>query len=87
MARRLGATEAELDGVAAGAYDAFTEERSAALAMADAMTTTGSVVPDDLYARLRARWSDPAIVEIVAVIALFNYFNRFAIALDIPVTR
>ena len=31
--------------------------------------------------------SEPQVVEITAVIGLFNYFNRFANALDIPPTR
>jgi len=51
------------------------------------MTPTPGVVPPDIYTALEAHWSPAQIVEITAVIGLFNFFNRFANALDIPVTR
>jgi len=54
---------------------------------AGAVTRGGGKVPDELFARLAAHWNVPQIVEITAVVALFNYFNRFANALDIPRTR
>ena len=36
---------------------------------------------------LAAHWRESQIVELVSVAALFNYFNRFAEALEIPPTR
>ena len=57
-----------------------------ALRYADAMTP-GPRPDDATYAELPKHWSDPQIVEITAVIGLFNYFNRFAEALNIPPTR
>jgi alkylhydroperoxidase family enzyme len=54
---------------------------------ADAMTPTPGVVPPPRFEALERHWSAGQIVEITAVIALFNFFNRFANALDIPVTR
>ena len=36
---------------------------------------------------LAGHWSESQIVELVSVAALFNYFNRFAEALEIPPTR
>ena len=51
------------------------------------MTPTGGTVSGDAYAALAEHWTAPQIVEITAVAALFNYFNRFAIALEVPVTR
>ena len=51
------------------------------------MTPTGGTVSGDAYAALASHWLPGQIVEITAVAALFNYFNRFAIALEVPVTR
>ena len=51
------------------------------------MTPTASVPSDRNFADLRSHWDSAQIVEITAVIGLFNYFNRFAIALEIPPTR
>jgi alkylhydroperoxidase family enzyme len=51
------------------------------------MTPTEATVSGDAYATLTTHWRAAQIVEITAVAALFNYFNRFAIALDVPVTR
>jgi alkylhydroperoxidase family enzyme len=51
------------------------------------MTPTPGVVAPEIYSALERHWSAAQIVEITAVICLFNFFNRFANALDIPVTR
>ena len=65
----------------------FGEGDRAALAFADAMTPTGSQVPDEVFNELAGHWDAAQVVEITAVVALFNYFNRFAEALHVPVTR
>lgn len=87
MARRLGATEEWLAALARGELDPFPEAWRAALVYADAVTVPGSEVPESVWAELARLWSPAQIVEITSVIALFNYFNRFAEALHIPVTR
>jgi alkylhydroperoxidase family enzyme len=87
LARRLGASDADLAGLAAGDLSGFTPAWRAAIAYAAHMTPTGGTVSGDAYALLASHWQPPQIVEITAVAALFNYFNRFAIALEVPVTR
>ena len=87
MARRLGGTDDQLSALARGDTSPFGPDWAAALAFAADMTPTGGVVGGDAYAALSRHWSPAQIVEITAVAALFNYFNRFAIALEIPVTR
>ena len=37
----------------------------------------GASSPDELFARLRAHWSEGQIVELLGVIALFGFFNRW----------
>ena len=80
-------SEEQLSAVAAGAFDSFDPDWSAALTFADEMTRTGGMVSDESFATLSARFSAEQVVEVAAVAALFNYFNRFANSLNIPVTR
>ena len=87
MARRLGATPAQLDAVAAGTYEPFEESWRSAFRYAEEMTPTPGVVSDVVFADLASHWSATQIVEITAVICMFNFFNRFAHALDVPITR
>ena len=87
MARRLGASAEQIAALAAGDVSVFEPAWQAALAYAARMTPTGATVSGDAYATLASHWQPAQIVEITAVAALFNYFNRFAIALEVPVTR
>ena len=87
MARRLGATGEQIAALARGDVSDFPPAWAAALAYAAHMTPTGATVGGDAYAALASHWEPPQIVEITAVAALFNYFNRFAIALEVPVTK
>ena len=86
LARRLGASDADIDALAAGKYAHFDEGWQAAFRYADAITRDARV-DAEAFAALAAHWNHAQIVEITAVIGLFNYFNRFANALEIPPTR
>jgi alkylhydroperoxidase family enzyme len=48
------------------------------------MTITGREVSDELFARLRERYTDDAIVELTEVIAWENASSKFNRALRIP---
>ena len=87
MARRQGASDAQLDGIARADYGGFEVSWRSALRYADEMTPTPGIVSDATFAELASSWNPTQIVEITAVICLFNFFNRFAHALEIPVTR
>jgi len=87
LARRQGASDAQLDGIARADYDGFEVSWRSALRYADEMTPTPGIVSDATFAELASSWNPTQIVEITAVICLFNFFNRFAHALEIPVTR
>ena len=87
MARRLGATDSLIQGMGRGELDGLAPGDRAAIAFAEQITPTGSAVTDRVYEDLACHWSVAQIVEITAVVALFNYFNRFAEALHVPVTR
>lgn len=67
-------------------YSVFDAPWRAAMRFADAMTPTPGIVGTPVYDDLASHWSPAQVVEITAVIAMFNFFNRFAHALAIPVT-
>jgi alkylhydroperoxidase family enzyme len=62
----------------------YDERERAALAYADAMTSTGSGVDDLTFARLERHFSADAIVELTALVAWENASSRFNRALRIP---
>ena len=79
-------SEAELDAVARDELGAFDPAWRAALEFANDVTRHGGVVADERFGDLARHFTTEQIVEVTAVIALFNYFNRFANGLNIPVT-
>lgn len=87
LSRKYGATDVQLSALASGQFADFEPGWKAALAFADAMTPTTGDVTDEIFAELARWWTAPQIIEITSVIGFFNYFNRFAEALRIPVTR
>jgi len=65
----------------------FTEAERAALTLAERMTTDAHGVDEEVWAELRAHFDEGQVVELAAVIGLFNYFNRFNEALRVEVTQ
>lgn len=86
MAKQFGVSDEALRALGDPAHSPFPPDQKAALALADAMTGGAGEVSDDLFAELRRHFSEVQIVEIAAVIGLFNYFNRFNNALRVDVT-
>ena len=60
----------------------FDSEERLALEYAEAMTLNR--VDDDLRARLKAHWSDDALVELTGLIAFQNLSSKFNAPLDVP---
>jgi alkylhydroperoxidase family enzyme len=54
------------------------------LELADAMTITGRDVSEELFARVRERFDDDAIVELTEIVAWENASSKFNRALRIP---
>jgi alkylhydroperoxidase family enzyme len=88
LAKRLGVAEELLDAMyhLDAHADRFTPAERAALAFAERMTTDARGVDEEVWAELRAHFDEGQVVELAAVIGLFNYFNRFNDALRVPVT-
>jgi alkylhydroperoxidase family enzyme len=85
LAKQFGVTEELLDAL----YhidthsEMFTERELAALRFAEIMTTGARDVDESLWDELQAYFDDGEIVEIATVIGLFNFFNRYADALQL----
>jgi uncharacterized peroxidase-related enzyme len=58
-------------------HPAFSEAERAALDFALAASTIPNAVDDGIQRRLREHWDDGEIVEILGVISLFGYLNRW----------
>jgi alkylhydroperoxidase family enzyme len=89
LARRHGATQEDLDALRApetwGAH--FKPAEAAALRLADAITLGNGHITEDVWNAVAPHYDEGQLIELVGVIALFNYFNRFNNALEIEVTR
>ncbi|MGD9966093.1 MAG: carboxymuconolactone decarboxylase family protein [Hyphomonadaceae bacterium] len=57
--------------------DLFTAAEKAAFAFAQAAASMPNAVDEHIAAALRTHWTDDEIVEILGVIALFGYLNRW----------
>jgi alkylhydroperoxidase family enzyme len=85
LAKQLGVMEELLDAL----YhidthsDLFTSSELAALRFAEIMTTGARDVDESLWDELQTHFDDGEIVEIATVIGLFNFFNRYADALQL----
>jgi alkylhydroperoxidase family enzyme len=89
LAKQLGVTEDLLDAMyhVDRRADRFTDAELAALSLAERMTTDAHGVDEEVWATLREHYDEGQIIELAAVIGLFNYFNRFNDALRVDVTR
>lgn len=77
-AERYGASDARIAEVwNFERSNLFNPAEKAALAFAQAASSAPNGVDEKIAAELRAHWSDGEIVEILGVVALFGYLNRW----------
>ena len=77
-AERYGATTDKMEHIwEFRTHPAFTEAERAALEFAVAASSIPNAVDATIQDALRAHWDDGEIVEILGVIALFGYLNRW----------
>ena len=85
MSSGLGVSDEKIDALPNYASsDLYTTVERVALEYADAMTITGRDVSDELFARLRERFDEDALVELTATIAWENASSKFNRALSVP---
>jgi alkylhydroperoxidase family enzyme len=88
LARRHGWTQEQLDHLEEfEARSDFSEKEKVVLRLAERMTRESHGVDEALWADLRRHYDEGEVVELAAVIGLFNYFNRFNNALEMEPTK
>lgn len=82
MAGRHGWSDEQLDNLPEfRTRSDFTAAEKAALELAERATLDPHQVDDNFWAELRSYYHEGEIIELLAAIGLFNYFNRFNDAL------
>ena len=77
-AERYGAEQEQLDNLwEYRTHPAFNEAERAALDFSLAASLVPNAIDEDLKARLHKHWDDGEIVEMLGVISLFGYLNRW----------
>jgi alkylhydroperoxidase family enzyme len=87
LARRNGATDEELATLDDADRSPLSPAESAAIRFAEKVTTVHRDVTSEDIDALRSHWQPEQIVELMCVIGLFNYLNRFSIASGLWPTR
>jgi uncharacterized peroxidase-related enzyme len=88
IARRLGWSDLQIEALhdAAGSKE-FSEREKVAIHLAEVMTLDAHSYSEAEFARLRSFYSEGEVVELMAAIGLFNYFNRFNDLLQMEPTQ
>ena len=88
MARRHGWSDEQIEDLANFRKRTdFTDAEKAALELAERVTRDPHLVDDDFWNELRKYYDEGEIIELLAAIGLFNYFNRFNDALRMEPTK
>lgn len=88
MARRHGWTDDQINGLADFEQRTdFSAKEKAALRLAERVTRDAHTVDNQLWDEVRRHFDEGEIVELLAAIGLFNYFNRFNDALEMEPTK
>ena len=76
VGRKAGLTPEKLNAIPGNDLTVFSDVERLVIELADAMACTPSNISDDLYARLRAQFSEEQLLEIGAQIAFENFRAR-----------
>ena len=89
-ARKHGVSEQKLDVLAAWeeAGELFTERERAALALTEAVTELGNGhVPDEVYARAAAVFTERELGQVIAMAVTINAWNRINVTIRLEPPR
>lgn len=82
FALNAGLTAVRIQALQSDAREQFDEVESCVLDYCDVMTRR-VLVPDQLFARVRAHFDETAMVELTATIAAYNMVSRFLEAMHV----
>ncbi|MDZ4822943.1 MAG: carboxymuconolactone decarboxylase family protein [Flavobacteriales bacterium] len=84
-AERYGAEQDKLNNIwEYKMHPAFSDAEKAALDFAIAASTVPNAVTDEVAKNIRSHWDEGEIVEILGVISLFGYLNRWNDSMATP---
>ncbi len=75
MLKKMGATDEELEEVKK--MENLSDKEKEILELVKEVTLKAHVCQPELFEKMKNDFSEPEIVEIVSIIGLFNYINRF----------
>ena len=88
ICRKLGWTDEQLAAMGSNlGAGGFTEREQVAIHMAEVMTLDAHGYTTEDFSRLRSFFSEGEVVELMAAVGLFNYFNRFNDLLEMEPTK
>ena len=83
VGRKAGLTDEKLLAVVGNDLSLFTRDELLVIELADAMVNTPSNISDDLYTRLRAKFSEEQLLQLSAQLAFENYRARLNRVFDV----
>lgn len=83
VGRKAGLTDEKLLALTGNELSPFTDMERLVIELADAMADTPSNISEDLYTRLRAKFSEEQLLELGAQIAFENYRARLNRVFDV----
>jgi uncharacterized peroxidase-related enzyme len=88
IARKLGWTETQIEALHnSSRSDEFNEREKVAIHLAEVMTLDAHGYSEAEFTQLLSFYSEGEVVELMAAIGLFNYFNRFNDLLEMEPTQ
>lgn len=76
MGRKAGLTDEKLLAVVKNDLSVFTDDERLVIELADQMANTPANISDELYARLRAKFSEEQLLQLGGQIAFENFRAR-----------
>ena len=83
VGRKAGLTDEKLLALARGDLSPFSGTERLVIELADAMVETPSNVSDELYARLREKFSEEQLLQLSGQLAFENYRARLNRVFDV----
>ena len=83
VGRKAGLTDEKLLALTRDDLSPFTRDELLVIELADAMVATPSNISDDLYSRLREKFSEEQLLQLSAQIAFENYRARLNRVFDV----
>jgi alkylhydroperoxidase family enzyme len=83
VGRKAGLSDEKLLAIARGDLSPFSRDELLVIELADAMVATPSNISDELYARLREKFSEEQLLQLSAQFAFENFRARLNRVFDV----